>query len=188
MKRITIITSLYKASSYLEGFLENIVQQTFFSKCKLFLLNANSPENEDKIIAPYLNEYADNILYEKLDEDPGLYECWNYMIRNTKTEYITNANVDDKLFPTCIEEHVNFLDENKDIDVAYCFNATTYDQETTFSDFNGQINIFPTAAYSYENLKEEICHIIIRYGAGIYMKKMDGFLMIINQVVIGIFG
>lgn len=153
MKKVTIITSLYKASSYLEGFLEDITKQTIFDQCTLFLLNANSPENEDKIVAPYLKEYANSILYEKLDKDPGLYECWNYMIRNSNTEYITNANVDDKLFPNCIEEHVNLLDINKDIDLAYCYNAVTHSPDVNHKDLNGETAIFPTAKYSFANLK-----------------------------------
>jgi len=153
MKRVTIITSLYKASSYLEGFLEDITKQTYFDKCNLFLVNANSPDNEDEIVSPFLSEY-DNILYEKLDEDPGLYECWNHMIRNTDTEYITNANVDDKLFPNCIEEHVKFLDENQDIDLAYCVNVVTHDSKITHMTLDTDAQIFPTAPYSFSLLQK----------------------------------
>ena len=46
MKKVTIITSLYKAEKYLKSFLENIVKQTIFDDCELFLLDGNSPENE----------------------------------------------------------------------------------------------------------------------------------------------
>ena len=78
MEKITIITSLYKASPYLGGFLENITQQTVFNQCELYLLNGNSPENEEDIILPYLQEY-NNIRYQRLDFDPGIYGCWNYI-------------------------------------------------------------------------------------------------------------
>ena len=153
MKKVTIITSLYKASSYLKGFLDNMVQQTVFKECELFLLNANSPENETDVVAPYLEKY-DNIRYDILEEDPGLYECWNFMIQNSNSEFITNANVDDKLFPECIEEHVKLLDENKDIDVAYCYNITSINADSTPENLNGQYSIFPTTKYSFSSLQQ----------------------------------
>ena len=56
MKKVTIITSLYKASSYLQGFLEDITKQTAFKDCELFLLNANSSENETDIVMPFLGK------------------------------------------------------------------------------------------------------------------------------------
>jgi glycosyltransferase involved in cell wall biosynthesis len=154
MKRVTIITSLYKASPYLQGFLEDITKQTFFSKCTLFLVNANSPDDEDEIVKPFLYEYANNIIYEKLDKDPGLYQCWNYIVKNSNTEYLTNANVDDKMFPTCIEEHVNLLDSKPEIDLAYCYNAISHDPNLTYKDLPNNTQIFPTAPYSLPLLQQ----------------------------------
>ena len=153
MKKVTIITSLYKASSYLQGFLEDITKQTAFKDCELFLLNANSPENETDIVMPFLEKY-DNIRYDILAEDPGLYECWNFMIQNSNSEFITNANVDDKLFPNCIEEHVKILDDNKDIDVSYCYNIVSINTEATYENLHGQYAIFPTAEYSFASLQQ----------------------------------
>ena len=80
MKKITAITSVFKASQYLPGFMEDIVDQTAFDQCQWYLLDAASPENEFSIIEPYLK--YDNIKYERLEEDPGIYACWNHMIEN----------------------------------------------------------------------------------------------------------
>jgi glycosyltransferase involved in cell wall biosynthesis len=137
----------------LQGFLEDITQQTAFAECELFLLNANSPENETDIVTPFLEKY-DNIRYDILDEDPGIYDCWNFMIQHSNSEYITNANVDDKLFPNCIEEHVKFLDENQNIDIAYCLNIVSYSPETSYKNFKSDVEVFPTAPYSYHLLKQ----------------------------------
>jgi len=153
MKKVTIITSLYKASSYLKGFLEDITKQTIFNQCELRLINANSPENETEIVSPFLDKY-DNIIYTVLDQDPGLYECWNIMIRDSDTEYLTNANVDDKLYPTSIEKHVEFLDNNKDIDLAYCYNIVTTNIKSTYENLEGGYAIFPTAKYSFPLLQQ----------------------------------
>ena len=55
MIETTIITSLYKAEKYLQGFLKDITRQTIFDKCQLYLLDAASPENEYDVAKPYLD-------------------------------------------------------------------------------------------------------------------------------------
>tara|TARA_R110000744_G_scaffold85265_2_gene166657 strand:- start:11365 stop:12225 length:861 start_codon:yes stop_codon:yes gene_type:complete len=156
MKKISIITSLYKAEKYLKGFLENIVQQTIFDDCELFLLDGNSPENEYDIIKPFLS--YDNIRYERLEEDPGIYGCWNYMIENSDSQYITNANVDDKMFNDSIERHVNILDRFSIFDVSYCLNAVSHShsdsEDLAYVRMKNSKNqkVFPTAAFSKRNM------------------------------------
>jgi len=159
MKKVTILTSLYKASAYLDGFLENMTEQTMFNDCLLYLIDANSPENEHEIVKPYLEKY-DNIKYEKITEDPGVYGCWNKMIKSSESQYITNANVDDRLFPSCIEKHVETLDNQSDIDVAYCYNAIVHEKNISYKDitengvFNCDVQLFPTESYSLNALKQ----------------------------------
>ena len=154
--KITVLTSLYKASKHLPSFMEDILQQTFFDQCEWFLLDAASPEDEYSIIQPYLNKHS-NIKYERLQTDPGIYACWNYMISNSDSPYITNANADDRMFPTCIAEHVEELDRSNDTDVVYCYNATVTEPHFTYKDIqnhiiNNQVTIFPTAEYSINAL------------------------------------
>src|SRR5579871_950607 len=88
---ISIITSLYGADQFIEGFLEDIVQQTVFDQCELIIINANSPGNEENTIKKYMERY-DNILYFRLNRDPGLYGVWNLAIKMSRGTFITNAN------------------------------------------------------------------------------------------------
>lgn len=150
MKKVSIITSLYKAEKYLKGFLENIVQQTIFNDCELFLLDANSPENEHDVIKPFLS-YA-NIRYERLEDDPGIYGCWNYMIENSDSKYITNANVDDKLFHNSIKRHVDTLEEFSNFDLAYCVNILSHTPPVEPELLNGQQQTYPTGEFSKSNM------------------------------------
>ena len=149
MYKVTIITSVYKSSQHLYGFLENITQQSMFDKCELFLMNANSPDSEieDRIISNYSSKYK-NIRYEKLEQDPGIYACWNLMIKDSNSEYITNANVDDRLVNESISKHVGVLDNDSDIDVAYCYNIRTHMPNTQPWMVTGNEDIFPTAPFS----------------------------------------
>ena len=151
MYKVTIITSVYKSSQHLSGFLENITQQSMFDKCELFLMNANSPDSEieDRIISNYSSKYK-NIRYEKLEQDPGIYACWNLMIKHSNSEYITNANVDDRLMNESISKHVGVLDNDSGIDVAYCYNIRTHMPNTQPWMVTGNEDIFPTAPFSKE--------------------------------------
>jgi len=144
MYKATVITSIYKAAHFIEGFMDDIVKQTAFDQCQWFLLDGNSPENERSIIEPYLLRY-ENIIYQRVSPDPGLYECWNMMIKQSKSEYITNANVDDRLFPECIEKHIKALDDNPDTDLVYCDNIMTNIVNSAFEDYKPDtpVMLFP---------------------------------------------
>jgi len=117
----------------------------------LFLLNANSPEDEYKTIKPYLHTHK-NIIYKHLNDDPGIYACWNLMIKETESEYITNANVDDRLFPSSIENHTDLLDSSPDIDVAYCLNVCVEAPNPNPCLLTGQELLIPTAEFSIDNM------------------------------------
>lgn len=152
MSKVTIITSLYKGGKYISGFLHDISRQTIFEDCSLYILDANSPDNEYEVICDYQKKFK-NIRYERFDHQIGIYPAWNYMIRNSQSEYITNANVDDKLFKNSIEKHVEVLDASNDIDVAYCLNVCTNSPDTSEDDLTGDEPIFPTADFSIQNIK-----------------------------------
>ena len=82
-KLVSIITSLYDGDEYIYDFLQNIVKQSIFQKCELIIIDANSPGNEQPVIQQFQTLHQ-NIIYEKLDYDPGIYETWNYAIRKSK--------------------------------------------------------------------------------------------------------
>src|SRR3990167_11330890 len=92
---ISIITSVYNGGQFINGFMEDITQQTIFDQCELIMINANSPGNEEAVIKKYMQKYP-NIIYKKLDKDPGLYAVWTLAIQMAQGEYITNANLDDR--------------------------------------------------------------------------------------------
>ncbi len=124
--KISIITSLYKGDYFIEGFLQDITQQTIFDQCELIIINANSPGNEEPVIRYYMQRYP-NIIYTRLKSDPGLYGVWNRAIKIARGEYITNANVDDRLAYNCYEVHARVLDSKPYVDLLYSdFYRTTY--------------------------------------------------------------
>lgn len=139
--RVSIITSVFKGDEFIEGFMKDITEQTIFSKkdengsyvCELLLINANSPGSEEKIIAPYLEKYP-NIVYEKLQADPGLYAVWNRAIEKAQGEFITNANIDDRLAPQSLELHLAYFENHPEADIVYSNNYWTEEKNETFQE------------------------------------------------------
>src|SRR5271155_5531949 len=123
--RVSIITSVYKGDLYIEEFMQDITSQTIFDQCELIMINANSPDNEEVVIKRYMERYP-NIVYVKLDKDPGLFAVWNLGIEMARSNYITNANLDDRLKFDCYETHVAYLDVHPEIDLVYsgCYITT----------------------------------------------------------------
>lgn len=148
--KLSIITSVFKGGKFIEPFLIDITRQTYFNQSELILINANSPENEERVILKYLQLYS-NILYTKLDKDPGVYAVWNMGIKKARGEYLTNANLDDRKNPRHLERHVNILDENPDVDLAYADVLLSNTQNETFEECN-PVSVYNFPEYSYSNL------------------------------------
>jgi glycosyltransferase involved in cell wall biosynthesis len=148
LPKVSIITSVYNADQYIEQFLQDITRQTIFKeKCELILINANSPGNEEPIIKKYMEQYPNNIIYKRLDKDPGIYPVWNMGIKMASGEYITNANVDDRKRIDNLEVLARYLYSNKDVSVAYGQNFITNTPNETFENNSSNGNIFGLVAH-----------------------------------------
>jgi glycosyltransferase involved in cell wall biosynthesis len=152
MNKVTVITSVFKASSHLSGFMEDITEQTAFDQCQWYLLDAASPDNEIETIEPYLKH--DNIHYERLEEDPGIYACWNHMIENSESEYITNANTDDRLFPEFIEKMVEALDQNPSKDLVYSENIMSSNPSDSHKNYteDTEASLYPCGPFDRKGM------------------------------------
>lgn len=151
----SIITSVYNGDKFIEGFFEDIVRQTIFHQCELIVINANSPGNEEPVILKYCQKYP-NIIYIRLSEDPGLYGVWNYGIRIATSDFITNANVDDRRNPSSLERHVLFLKNNPHIDLVY---ADFYVSSTPNQIFESCI---PYTFVSLTGFVDQKCYIMFK--------------------------
>ena len=61
-----------------------------------------------------------NIIYKRLDYDPGIYDTWNAAIQLCRGEFLTNANLDDRKAPHSIEKHADALATIEKADLGYC--------------------------------------------------------------------
>ena len=116
--KVSIITSLYNGDIFIEKFMKNITSQSIFKDCELIIINANSPGSEEKVIKKFLVKFA-NIKYIKLEQKVTIYEAWNLGINQAKSDFITNANLDDQRLPDSLNKQLKFLEKNPSIDLVY---------------------------------------------------------------------
>lgn len=102
MPEVTFITSIFKGEKFMRGFLSNIAAAAVEGSGHVILLDAQSPQNEEGIFKAFIAEYPELtqfFTYVKLEEDPGLYNCWKLGIETSKSRYVSNANLDDRRSP-----------------------------------------------------------------------------------------
>lgn len=156
LPKISIYTSVFDGADIIEGFLEDITNQTIFTdKCELILIHPKTSPGfieEKKIIKDYLKKF-DNIVYKPLKDDPGTYACWNLGVKASTGAYLTNANLDDRKARNSIERYAKELFTNPDVDVVYADSLITNALNETFdvNTSNGRKYTFPE--FSFKNLK-----------------------------------
>ena len=151
LPKISIITSVYDGDEYIDNFLQDITRQTIFKeKCELILIDANSPGNEKEVIEKYIEKYPENIVYKKLDEDPGIYGVWNLGVELATGEYLTNANLDDRKAVNSLELHAKELYANPDIDLVYASSYMTHKPNQVFEDKDPEWQLYGVPDFSKE--------------------------------------
>lgn len=152
--KLSILTSVYKGEKYIRGFLEDITRQTIFDQCELIMINANSPENEEPVTRKYMQKYPNNIVYKKIDYDPGVYGVWNLGIKMARADYVTNANLDDRLKYDCYETHVRYLDEHPTIDLVYSGCYLTNKPNETFEHNSSHGRVMWHTQQEFDRIKQ----------------------------------
>jgi FkbM family methyltransferase len=118
--KVSAIVSVYNAEKFIQGCLEDLINQTLYQKGQLeiIVIDSNSPQNEGAIVQTFQAKYP-HIIYERTAERETLYTAWNRAIAKAKGVYITNANADDRHRPDALEIMANYLDKNSDIVLVY---------------------------------------------------------------------
>jgi glycosyltransferase involved in cell wall biosynthesis len=120
MIKVSAIVSVYKAQEFIEGCLQDLVQQSLFKRGQLeiVIIDSNSPQDERVVIERYRKLFP-NIVYHRTAERETLYQAWNRGIELASGEYITNANCDDRHHPGGLAALCKVLDNRPEIDLVY---------------------------------------------------------------------
>lgn len=123
----TLITSLFKAESFLRGFLKNVTSLVGYDHLidHVFLVSTLTVA-EITLLSSHFNSYH-NVTILWFRKDPGLYDCWNTGIRIARTDYISNANVDDLRHPMHVITLLRELEGRPNVAVAATALVPFYD-------------------------------------------------------------
>jgi len=147
--KCSLFCSFHRGSSFIEGYLENVYEQSIFKDIEFIFLDCNSPENEG---SDYLEKVKEpNIKYHRLDHDPGLYAAWNIAVDLCSAPIIGNWNIDDRKNKDGVEILLKQFDKNPLIDVVYGFTYISRTANEKYID-NNFSEIYPYLPHTLENL------------------------------------
>lgn len=132
MIKISIITSLYRCDTYLESYLQYVVNTEGHQDTEFLLLHNDPLDTELACI----DRYKDRIPHLRhiiIKVRESLYTTWNRGIRLSEGEYIAIWNVDDIRLPNSIQNQAKALDDNPDAAISYgdVFISTEYGKRTS---------------------------------------------------------
>lgn len=151
--RLSALVSTYSAEAFMEGCLNDLVDQTLFQKgeMEIIVIDACSPENEKAIVERF-QALHDRIVYVRTDRRETLYASWNRAINRARGRYVTSANTDDRHRHDALEILADYLDAHPHIALTYPGQIdTSVPNETFDTTSSGKILDWP--AYSYDELE-----------------------------------
>lgn len=140
---ITAMISVYKSSKWLEHRFINLFETTAYKEKRLIIhaVNADSPDPlDDEICREFAKTHPESVKYDKIDFCT-VYAAWNYIIRKSKTKYVTNANSDDLIAPQAYDMMANACESGYEL--AYCGWHTISDSVLRWSEVTGPGNPAP---------------------------------------------
>lgn len=133
---VTAVVSAYNSERFLEGRLENLVQQSLYAKGQLeiLIIDSASPQDERSIAEAYMRRHA-HFRYVRTDERETVYEAWNRGIELATGRYWINANSDDRFAEDALEWMVVALEADPTLDAVYGnWTVTLAENDTLESD------------------------------------------------------
>lgn len=127
MSKITFFCSLFKADDYIDSYVDS------WKKVKninlhngLFINVKNSHKNSERVKNKILElKNVTNLKIIDIENDLGIYGCFNLAIQIAETELVCNINLDDKLHEDFITIALNEFEKDKELDMlCYAINVS----------------------------------------------------------------
>lgn len=126
--KISVITAIGPIETYgkfIPRYLENVLDQHFFSQTEHIIIYSEEHELFDEF------RKHSNFKLVKEDERKGVYNAWNIGIKAATTDYVTNWNVDDIRHPVNTKIKYDAITKNN-VDMVYNWYAGTRDENLNF--------------------------------------------------------
>jgi len=110
--KVDVVLPTYNSMPFLKEAVDSILRQTY-SNLRLLIIDNGSTDNT----ASYCQSLMDKRVFFFRLEEPSLVEALNFGIQRCTSEYIARMDSDDISHPQRIEKQLNFLVNNKNIDI-----------------------------------------------------------------------
>jgi len=117
--KVSIITSCFKGERYLEGFLQNISEQTTLDRMEVILVHNEPTKKEIALVNIFQKQYPGIINHIVINPVELLSKSMNRCIKEAKGDYVTILNIDDLRTPNSLKMQMEVLDENPDVALTY---------------------------------------------------------------------
>lgn len=148
--KCSLFCSFYKGGQFIDGYIENIINQSIFKDIEFVFIDCNSPDNEKEYIL-HLCKKNKNIKYHKLEKDPGLYAAWNIAVKRCSADIIGNWNIDDRKNSDGVEIMLKKFERDVDLDVVYGITYVSRIANEKYID-NDFKQFYPCLPHTIENL------------------------------------
>jgi len=110
---VTVLVSAYYAEKFIQGRIENLLEQQGVEL--EILIGCQEGSSEHKIA----ESFGKAVHVFPTKGVPPLYMTWNSLIAMSTTKLLTNANCDDRLYPGALELLAETLTKNPEAAIAY---------------------------------------------------------------------
>ena len=112
---VDVILPNYNKAKFLEEAINSVITQTY-NNWHLYIIDDHSNDSSLKIIDKFSDLKNVNII--KLNKNMGPSFCRNYVMRLSKSKYISFLDSDDSWFEDKLEKQISFMEEN-DLNFTY---------------------------------------------------------------------
>lgn len=133
--RCAVLVSLYQSDKFLQGFIENIKNQSAFKRSDIIIASVQPSDFVRKVLNESFKD-DQNVAVHEFSERLGIYDAWNFGISMTDAPYITNMNVDDLRSVESLDIQMSALDKSG-ADVAYQDVFYTYEYGLSWEAIKG---------------------------------------------------
>jgi glycosyltransferase involved in cell wall biosynthesis len=148
--KCSIFCPIYKGEKFVEGYINDMLKQTVFHETEFIFLDCNSPENEKDLLEP-LSEQYNNIIYKKLNTDPGIYASWNIAVKMCSSSIVGNWNIDDRKSSSSLEILLKAFERDESLDLAYGITYVSRKANEQYEN-NTYEHVYPCLPHSLKNL------------------------------------
>ncbi len=120
--QLSVLMSVYKAEKpeYLDQALQSVFNQTLKAGKVVLVEDGKLTPELDRVLEKW-QKLEPSLVVLPFEKNRGLAVALNEGLKVIDTEYIARMDTDDISLPTRFEKQVNFLEENKEIDVVGTF-------------------------------------------------------------------